>query len=245
MSWLSDTLDNIGIDSNTQNNLMTAGAIAGAAYGGYALLGGGAGAAAGGAAAASGAAGAGAASSWGPMAAMAGLSFLGGERANEANAAQSAQQMAFQERMSSTAHQREVMDLKAAGLNPILSANAGASTPSGAQANMGNSVQSAIASAVEMKQLKNSMEMQKEQMKLMRAQTNKTNTETKTMGLDAAKGDLAKKIYDSVSSYASQIKTPSAFNLKATGGIDPKWLDQKRQLKYQNDKKLKIPAMGF
>lgn len=75
-----------------------------------------------------------------------GLGLLGGIMGNKSSARQARAQMEFQERMSSTAHQRQVRDLRAAGLNPILSARAGASSPPGAMGQVAN-VGSAAAQA--------------------------------------------------------------------------------------------------
>lgn len=150
--------------------------------------------------------------------------YMGAKETNAANAAQSATQMAFQERMSNTAHQREVADLKAAGLNPILSVNAGSSSPVGSQATMQNpnagvseKIQASLMNMLAAKQVAASTE-------LTEAQKDKTKTETRAIQPGAIKGDVISDIYHSLKKGWEDAK-------KANAGMTDKEYQQYRKKK--------------
>lgn len=105
------------------------------------------------------------------MAVMSGASYLGSRQSARMSQGSAREQMAFQERMSNSAMQRQVTDAKAAGINPMLVGKlGGASTPQGAMANIpdfGQAIQRGASSAQSLATATKTME----EIPLVQAQT--------------------------------------------------------------------------
>lgn len=150
---------------------------------------------------------------------------------NAMNAQQAQQNRDFQEYMSNSAHRRQMKDLKAAGLNPLLAAGqSGASTPSGATAQMEaprmeNEIAPAMSSALAMQSAVQGVKKQNaeiglmdEEKKLKKAQTGKTIVDAQVSagdlpGSKAKQGvwDWLQKAWkDARQTNAAQQRTPRA-----------------------------------
>lgn len=148
---------------------------------------------------------------------------VGGGIQSAANIYLANKQQKFQERMANTVHEREMADLKRAGLNPILTGKYGGSpAPAGSMAQIENPARGATSAAVTAAMARNQLELQKSQIENQSSGTavnlataNKIEAETESIqnetGIRAGRASLE---FDNLISQIENLDTSSAHQRK-------------------------------
>ena len=133
------------------------------------------------------------------------VSGYGQYRANRETRASTQRQMDFQKEMSNTAHQRQMADLRASGINPMLSAKlGGASSPAGASYQAGNIGAAAVEGYGKVSSAKQAQ-----------AQTASTQVETKIR-----QRDLDYLVKEGVSEYSVKYTVKNIFGSKMLNAME-------------------------
>lgn len=157
--------------------------------------------------------------------------------------AQTAKQMAFQERMAGSEHQRGMADMRAAGLNPILAySKGGASSPGGASASgvssggaraeMRNQLEGVANSAISIAKAQEELSLLKNQNKNIKAQTQKTYADTKNV----KQTNTMKSPIEKIMGTTSEVMTNSAKSIR-TGWNKAKSGERTRSMNYKTPPK--------
>lgn len=146
---------------------------------------------------------------------------------NKANAKQAALSREFTREQLQNQHQWEVDDLRAAGLNPILSANSGAGVGSSAQATM----QAPDLSGIDEKELMNSA-----------FQWKNLNAQLDNIKSDTAQKDSTDVLNKEATKTQRTQQVANAASAKASSALADLYSEQKRGQSLENDKQQVLKA---
>lgn len=146
-------------------------------------------------------------------------SLVGGVLTNKASAKAADSANAFTEEQLKNRHQWEVADLKAAGLNPVLSANGTPSIGSSAKADVINPLENAVSSALQYKQLEAQIDKLHSDIDLNRALEGSAHADASAK---AASARVSNNVADTSSAIAAAGRTAGRVASYAVSNTIPK-----------------------